>query len=198
MYGLKITAIAAVCASMVVAVPTHKNEDSCGHSSFWYGRKSVSTTIKIGATHPRIGIAESGTGTRSSNIASPRPQRTGMPDALMDGNGTTKTTRVCPHTLGPHLLVNATPLTSGGRASLLVFLMVVTPSHLTLLMDGTAPRSGTGTRAGTALLASLTTEALNAIGSTAGTMMISAASPIATKSARSTFAHVANLTRQDL
>ncbi|KAF8728451.1 hypothetical protein RHS02_07927, partial [Rhizoctonia solani] len=41
MHGLKITAIAAVCASMVVAVPTHKNEDSCGHSSFWYGRKSV-------------------------------------------------------------------------------------------------------------------------------------------------------------
>ncbi|KAF8693091.1 hypothetical protein RHS03_08463, partial [Rhizoctonia solani] len=34
MHGLKITAIAAVCASMVVAVPTHKNEDSCGHSSF--------------------------------------------------------------------------------------------------------------------------------------------------------------------
>ncbi|CAE6518850.1 unnamed protein product [Rhizoctonia solani] len=41
MLGLKIFAILAVCTSVVVAVPTYKDNGSCGYNSFWYGPKSV-------------------------------------------------------------------------------------------------------------------------------------------------------------
>ncbi|CAE6454754.1 unnamed protein product [Rhizoctonia solani] len=41
MHGLKISAIIAACASMVVAVPTYKNNNSCDRDSFWYAPKSV-------------------------------------------------------------------------------------------------------------------------------------------------------------
>ncbi|CAE6432794.1 unnamed protein product [Rhizoctonia solani] len=41
MLGLKVSTILAACTTVVVAVPTYKNNDSCGYNSFWYGPKSV-------------------------------------------------------------------------------------------------------------------------------------------------------------
>ncbi|KAF8674592.1 Amidase [Rhizoctonia solani] len=41
MIGLKVTAILAACASVVVAVPTYKNNNSCDNNSFWYATKSI-------------------------------------------------------------------------------------------------------------------------------------------------------------
>ncbi|CAE6389223.1 hypothetical protein RSOLAG1IB_06084 [Rhizoctonia solani AG-1 IB] len=41
MLGLKVSVILAACASMTVAVPTYKSNNSCGYNSFWYGPKNV-------------------------------------------------------------------------------------------------------------------------------------------------------------
>ncbi|KAJ1303837.1 hypothetical protein OPQ81_008258 [Rhizoctonia solani] len=41
MLGLKVAAILATCTSVVVAVPTFWDNNSCGYNSFWYNPKSV-------------------------------------------------------------------------------------------------------------------------------------------------------------
>ncbi|EUC55633.1 hypothetical protein RSOL_125670, partial [Rhizoctonia solani AG-3 Rhs1AP] len=41
MLGLKVSAVLITLASMVVAVPTHKNIDGCRYNYFWFAPKGL-------------------------------------------------------------------------------------------------------------------------------------------------------------
>ncbi|QRW22728.1 amidase [Rhizoctonia solani] len=185
MIGLKVTAILAACASVVVAVPTYKNNNSCDNNSFWYATKSIclpnGTKDKCNPpanqncghgvwywhkdfrqcvpSSPNYGDVDCSNGWKWDDgkySCVPAPAPAPGPDQCKPSHFWWKTKSTC--------------LPNGA-----------TTIHPSLLTGCNARGSGTGSRSDTVGLVLLTTERLIATASTPGTTTNCAASPSGTR-----------------